>query len=279
MEDKKRGMATLEEIAPHHRETGHREKSFTVMIMRSVGGVRSFKVSPVFILWSLLFFSVFTVVSIFAINGYLDLRRHMTTLNQQVRQLNKLHTNDLRSLQKAEQRIAILQDYVNDLERSQEKSETETVAPPVKKEIPVSPVKAADENNEPEEAPVPESEQKVVGISDFAVRKQGQSLNIDFKLMKVDSGKSAVGGYVHIIASIGDSDSPRRIAYPEVDLKDGLPVNYRLGLPFLIQRFRPMKAQFESEALPQAASSIRVLVYNRSGGLILDKEFKVNNDA
>lgn len=278
------------------------------MVMRSLGGVRSFKISPVLIVWSLLFFIAFTIVSIFAINGYLNLRRLTAAQERQLGALAEKSNADLRDLQKARQRIALLREYIRDIEKPR-KEEREPVTknkpepPPEKKREPapeekpepaVAPQpkeKTVPQPQTPQTAPQEQQGQKeeppaqkeeppaaLVDIRDLEMRKEGDLLMVDFKLVNLDSGEKAVGGYVHTIANIEVSAPLQQLSYPVEKLKEGMPVNYRRGQPFLIQRFRPMKARFDLTNTAQPPSSIRFIVYDQSGKLMLEKAFEVKDD-
>ncbi len=303
MEDQKRGMAPPEEIARSSRERGRREKRITVMIMRNFGGVRSFKISPVLVLWSLLFFVAFMVVSVFAINGYLDLRRLTADQKRQLFEMVERSRSDLRDLQKAEQRIALLKDYIQDLEEKPLKETRQSVTKkkpkplpkktpePVPEEKPESGITATAPTGKMEPAPAapppaprePAAQTEAsadapVEIRELTMRKEGALLMLGFKLTNLDSENNAVGGYVHTLAKIEEGDPPQRLSYPVQKLQGGKPVNYRRGQPFLIQRFKPMTARFDLTQSAHPPSSIVFLVYDQSGKLILDEAFEVKDD-
>lgn len=301
MEDQRRAMASPEEVVNPPRERGSREKRFTVMIMRSLGGVRSFKISPVLIVWSMLFFIVFAVVSIFAINGYLNLRRLMVEQKRQLVKMAEKSNDDLRAIQKAEQRIALLRGYIQDLEKPRKKkrgsaTQKKTETPPEVRRRPAPKAKPApviapppEEKKKPEpstsqptpqESPVQAEKSAValVDVRDLVMRKEDSRLTVDFKLFNLGSEENAAGGYVHTIAKIEESDPPQKLSYPIGKLKEGRPVNYRRGQPFLIQRFRPMKAKFDLTNTSHPPSSIHFIVYDQSGKLLLEKAFEVKDD-
>jgi len=51
-----------------------------------------------------------------------------------------------------------------------------------------------------------------------------------------------------------------------------MPVNYRKGQIFLIQKFKQIRARLNLGAPSESPSSLKVLVYDQSGEIILGKE-------
>jgi hypothetical protein len=118
---------------------------------------------------------------------------------------------------------------------------------------------------------------KVVDVRDMVIRRDGARMNIRFDLVNIQEGHNRVGGYVHIIARDYSADPPRLWVYPQEDLRDGVPVNYRKGQLFYINRYKPIKGKFHLNSQDRAPSSIFVLVYDQSGKTIFEKEFEVKN--
>jgi hypothetical protein len=70
---------------------------------------------------------------------------------------------------------------------------------------------------------------------------------------------------------------PREWTYPPVKLEKGLPVNYRNGQIFLINRFKQIQARFNLGSASESASMLRLLVYDQAGDIMLQKEFEVGH--
>lgn len=261
MEDQERGVAAPREGLPPLKGKSHLENRFTVMIMRGVGGVRSFKISPGLIFWATLFFIAYVLVSIFVIHNYLNLRRVNARQSEKMRQLEEESTRGRNNLDRARQRIAVLEEYIQNPEGRSVREERPPAAPEAREAGAQADKKITEE---------------IVGIKDFAVYKDGYGMVVDFKLVNNSPGEKAVGGYVHVIAMNRTSRPPREWSYPDGKLINGFPANYRRGQAFLIQRFKPMRAKFGLDALSSPASAIHVLVYDQSGTVIMDKEFDVD---
>jgi hypothetical protein len=54
-------------------------------------------------------------------------------------------------------------------------------------------------------------------------------------------------------------------------------VNFRRGQLFLIQRFKPVHGRFYLTSTSEPPTALRVLVYDQSGLLILEREFEVSH--
>ena len=247
-------------------------KQLTVMVIRNVGKIRSYKISRRIIFWSAVFFIAYILGSLYIINSYIDLRFQYGKQSKELSLLgNTLEKRDKILLQ-TEQHVAILEDYLKSL---QERAVTSKA--PVEEEKPQL-------NNvyNATQGPVEMTEEKgktpkSVNIEDIVIQKEDSGMSVDFKLVNTQPDGEAMEGYIHIIASDKRYDSPSEWNYPNEKLVDGLPVNFRRGQPFLIQRFKPYNRRFEPNSNLELPSLISVLVYDRAGILLLRKEFEVKN--
>lgn len=275
MENHKRGVAAPQEIGHPPRKKGRKENRMTVVIMRNIGGVWSFKISPLFVIITLAFFLLYVVLSLFAINRYFGQQREKDNQSEKLIYLEEDNARYKSDHQKAERRIAILEDYIADIEnRLKEKGERilqQNLQP--EKE-------ANEEKGEEEIAPPPQaSPNRVAEIQDLVIRKEASRMSVDFRLVNLSPNDEAIGGYVHIIALNRETEPPQQLSYPYVDLKNGMPVNYKRGQPFLIQRFKPMQARFNLTLISIPPSVIHILVYDHEGALLLNEEFEVSNET
>ncbi|MFH1489352.1 MAG: hypothetical protein ABII06_10635 [Pseudomonadota bacterium] len=280
MENKDRGLASHARETPHLIDGTHDENRLTVMIMKSVGKVRSFKISSRILFLAAMFFLLYIIASILVINQYLEIRRESLTRSTKIRDLDQGALKNSRELERSRQQIAFLEDYIRNLEEGQEKIEEPKEAPKPAKvekkgeerqaELPKPP---AEKDQEPAVAAPAE----VVGIQDLAIQREGSQIAINLKIVNIHPDDGAVGGYIHIIAEGEKFVPPEEWTYPRETLQGGLPVNFRKGQPFRIQRFKPFRARFKMGPDGQLPSAIRVLIYDQSGAVMLKKEFEVGN--
>ena len=247
-------------------------KHFTIMVIRSVGRIRSFKISKRLVFLLLIFILIYLVISLYVINDYMNLRY---LYNLQSERLNILENDNAKSekaLLQTKQHIAILEDYVEDMQVQQ--GQKNISSKDAKTETAV--VNRIAENLH-DKNKIEEQQSKTMGVEDFIVREQNSEMSVDFKLVNTLPNESAMEGYIHIIASDNKGNLFPEWNYTENMLKDGLPVNFRRGQPFLIQRFKPYHRIYVYNSNSELPSTIRILIYDRSGKQILENEYKVNN--
>ena len=115
----------------------------------------------------------------------------------------------------------------------------------------------------------------LVDIKEMAIQNKGEKITFKFNLVNVQKEKRPVKGYVHVIALNKELDPPQFYVYPKQPIKDGIPVDYRHGYTFFIKNFKPIRGEHLLDTKTESPSSIKVLVYNKSGSLIFQKEFEV----
>ena len=116
-------------------------------------------------------------------------------------------------------------------------------------------------------------------IKDLVIKKEREKLAISFRLVNMHKDKRPVGGYVHIIAVDKNSDPPLFLPYPGVVLKDGIPVDFKLGQPFFIKRFKTIRGKYLLDTGTESVSAMKVLIYNKSGTLVFQKEYDAENTS
>jgi hypothetical protein len=116
-----------------------------------------------------------------------------------------------------------------------------------------------------------------VSLTDITVQKGNSELNLDFKLVNNRSDENATEGYIHIFAGDDKSEFLPVWNYRGNEIENGMPVNFQRGQPFLIQRFKLYQRQFIMDSDSRLPSLIKIVVYDQSGNLMLEKEFKVDD--
>jgi len=116
-----------------------------------------------------------------------------------------------------------------------------------------------------------------VDITDFVIKREDSGMNVDFRLVNTIEAENAVEGYMHIIAMDKGNKYPSGWNNARDELQNGLPVDFRSGQRFFIQRFKSYHRRFNMNSNSELPEAIRVLVYSQSGELLLKKEFEVDN--
>jgi len=261
-----------QEIPPVKGKANH-HKGLTVMIVGSVGKVRSFKISGRGIFWVAIFFLGYITTSIIIINSFFDIRRQYSSLAERFKQAESDLSDERKDRLISEQHVALMDDYAQDLQKQLEEkhtrakvenTQTKNIGDRIKEETPVDRV-------------LEKRSAMMVAIEDVVIQKEGSWMTVDFKLANLQPGENAIVGYIHIIAESTQTDPPQIWSYPKEKLKDGVPVNFNRGELFIIKRFKPIQGRIDLAPSRKLPSSIRILVYDQSGGQILDKEFEVSN--
>jgi len=252
-----------------------------MMIVGKKGNVRTFRMSFRFLFWTSLLFVLYISASIFIFCEYLDERRINRANLTEFKRLQHEVKETKRTLDRSKHHLALLKNTIQDL-KTQRKAPAESASPVETTDSKSAPPEAEKISIEKEEIqPVEKVESKpqeqFVDIKDLAIKKKGEKLTVRFKIVNMRKDKSPAEGYVHIIAFDKDSDPPQFLAYPEVALKNGIPVDFRHGNPFLIKRFKTIIGEYLLDTGTESVSSMKVLIYNKSGTLVLQKEYDVEN--
>ena len=273
-------MDSGQEKAAALGDRSHNPRQLTVMVMRSVGKIRSFKVSRRLIFWASMFFLAYMVFSLYIINSYFDLGYRYRTQAERLGQVEKERARTGRQLLQTKQHVAILEDYIKgeqdtreagvavvknekDENKKEEKEEKEEIIEKIAEEV------YGDKEGE--------DKQQVVAIEDPVIRADAPGISLDFKLVNKGHGENAMEGFIHIIAMDRDNNIPDEWSYHNDRMRNGLPVNFQRGQPFLIQRFKPYHRKFNPNSASQLPAAIRIIVYDRSGTLLLQKVFEVKD--
>jgi len=278
LDDQNRGVESSIKSKVNPGRATPNPREIKIMIMRSVGKISSFKISSWIIILILLFLISYFPVSILTINAYfhqrVDNQRYIQKLNNLESELDKTQ----KELRDSSQRLTLLQTLIEDMKRTGTKSSA-----PVMKEAnevkddpdPGTPDTTLTNENHKET----ETEGSKVDVRDMIINRGETKIGIDFKLANAKSGADAVEGYIHLMIMTDGDKIPEGWTYPKRNFENGFPVNYKRGLPFFIERFKPYKHEFQLESGQPIPTIVRILVYNKSGSIILDEEFGIKNDS
>ena len=228
------------------RRSSREKRRLTIMIFTDLGKVRRFMISPRLILFASLFFLFYIVATIYVTNKYFDARRIHKVQADRIAKLSRKLMKTTESLQRSKHHIALLDDYISDAEAQDQEPES---------------------TGNYTESSLP----KIVDIEDVNVRRDGATLYVTFRIINRQENEEPLGGYIFVLASPKDSDPSEVRVYPSSPLKDGLPVNYTRGHRFFIERFMSIDSKLRIGASTDIPLILKILVYDRDGGLILEK--------
>lgn len=233
--------------------------------------MRSFRISVRILFFSSLFLGCFLIVSVIIVNKYIDELFSKQDQSLKLRLMRTQLDRSKRELYRSRQRLALLEDYLRDLDKDAGKD----AGTPED-----SPLEVGEAGIEPEEkkAKVDQdaSQKPRVDIEAPSIYKAGGRLKVAFRLKNEGENQGPLRGYVYMIAMDERSDPPHLQPYPKVELRNGIPVDYKRGQAFSIKRFKTIRGEYSLKAKTEGPSAIRVLVYDTSGKLIMDRGFGVS---
>ena len=245
--------------------------SLTVMISRGLGKVRSFSFSSRFLLWASIIFILYIVGSAVGIYLYFGELRNETVQSERVTQLAYQTKETQRALYQARQRLKLLEDTIYKL-HGEEKKETGTSKPEVSHPAREESVSQEKTRNSPAEEASPEP---VVTIQRLTTKRSGERFSVNFRLDRTRPDGRQLRGHLFIIAANAASDPPRFWTRPRVDLKDGVPVDYKRGQAFKVRNYRIIRENLIIDSAAETPSLLSILAYDVTGKLILDKAFAI----
>ncbi len=245
------------------------------MVMGRVGKVRSFKVSPGVLFWSMVFLLVYLPVSVLVINQWVDLRRQVRSQGAEIERLELELARSERNQFKFQQHVALLESYIATMEFEGASPDPEP-EPAGETEAPEQEGPAetrAEEEPPPPRAPI----QGLVDVEEMSSQQEGGAVKVTFNLVNITEGTDPVSGYVHIMATGREDGSAWWRVYPRGRVSEGFPESYRVGQPFIIQRFKPIQGRFDVPEERSGPETIRIVVYDDTGRLIYHRDFEVGH--
>jgi len=246
MENQERDMDPIGREEEKIRRPSKAKERLTVMIFKTAGKVRTFKISAHLLLWVSLFFIFYIVATIFLTNLFIDYYRNNKMLADQNAELRAMLIKTKKSLEESKQHIALLDDYITE-----------------KKDQTPGPLSTGDSAES--------SLNTLVDIDELKIERKKSTINVDFRIINKQVNEEPIGGYIFVLVRAKDSDNSEVWVYPNSPLKDGLPVNYRNGQRFFIQRFKSISSKYTLSKSINRALIFEIFVYDRNGKLILRK--------
>jgi hypothetical protein len=262
MEGNQRINSSLKENSPGPRE-------ITIMIMGSIGRIRSFTISRRILLWSSIFLSFYILLSLFIISRYISIRSRFREQSVTIEEIKEKYEVMEKDLLKAQQRAVNLEAYIESTRN--QKGEDNTV--PGQGQAPAALASTAVDASGKGSVQTKLS----VDIEGLDIRRLNSAVAIDFRLVNITSGPGAVEGYLHVIVRDKNGNFPLKWNEPSKEVRNGFPAEFRRGEHFIIQRFKQYHREFTSDGSVGMPAHIKILAYDPSGNLILIKEYEVND--
>ncbi|MBW1790636.1 MAG: hypothetical protein JRK53_29245 [Deltaproteobacteria bacterium] len=242
---------------------------WTVMILRGMGQVRSFRVSTRFIFCCLLFLGLYVAASVLVINQYfIELRAHKTQVAL-LTQLQREIEGTQKELFRSRQQLAMLKDHILKDTTGEKKKRPEPARDAVvASEAGPDPMEAQASLDSPVHQGGDDGRPALAEIRGLSVRKSGAQLEIRFRLVNINARDEHLKGYVHIIAVETASDPPQIWTYPKVALRKGAPVDFKSGYHFSIKNYIDIKVRMFLNKESDSPSHLKQQRVRGGGGFL-----------
>jgi len=268
VEDQKRGMEGNQRINSSLKENAPGPHEITIMIMGSIGRIRSFTISRRILLWSSIILVLYSLFSLFIIGRHFSMSSRFRDQSITIKEITEKFEGMEKGLLKAQQRTANLEAYIESTSKQMEAGGTAARV----QSRPAGDMTVIDMSGERSE-----QAKRSVDIEGLGIRRLDSGVVLDFRLVSVTSGTGAAEGYLHIIVRDKDGNFPSVWNAPSKEVRNGLPAEFRSGEHFIIQRFKQYHREFTSDGSVGMPAQIRILAYDPSGDIILEKEYEVND--
>ena len=269
-----------------------KHEPLNIIIMRKTGRMYSVDVSPKMLAVGGVFFLIFMVLSVAVINRFTDLYLENKKLLQRVERL----TQTVDDYQYQSQVLTQYQKLVDELNKVDQKKDTVEAEATKKglaggegvsaapKDEPTGPVAQADGPTvetaaDTMAAIVPTPAQPPLDVEKLSlVPDEGtDTVSFQFILNNIDPKNKTISGYLFIVLTNSSTNPPRLAAYPEVELKDGLPADYKKGTLFSIRHGKTVKGQIEHLDKAIDYQHAWILAFSEGGELLMKKHLSSEN--
>jgi uncharacterized coiled-coil protein SlyX len=250
MEDSERDMAPGSRGKKELKGRSQRTEPLTIMVFKRSGTVWNGKVSSLLLLVAAVFFVCYIIATLFLTYEYFDLYRAGKERAAEMAELTEALATTQKSLERAEQQIALLGAYIREKREQSIESAAES------------------SDHEP-------SFPDLIDIAQVKVARENVRLVVTFNLINTQETDEPISGRIFVLARLKGSDHSEVLVYPNSPLKDGFPVNYRQGQRFVIKRFKTVKSRYTLSNPLNEPLILKILVYDDEGTLILTKTVEV----
>jgi hypothetical protein len=274
LEDTGRGLATNPVTASQTKEKSPDSKEFTIMLIGSIGKIRSFKISRKSLLYILGCLCLYLLISIIVISLYFGLYTEHRKQAIAFKSLESELREKTKTLDQNRLYIEGIEDYIKNHPRESNNRENRDKPKDIDSKqnnaYPDQDKEIGKDKTDPEAI-----QTNPVDVKDIKFRIDKPGLFFEYKLANNLADKGPAEGYIHIIALDKNGEYPPEWNKTSGSLKEGIPLDFKNGQEFSIQRFKTYQKQYKMLSDFELPSLIRILVYDRTGQKILEKEIPV----
>ncbi len=239
----------------------------TVMASKGLGRMWSFNVNFWLLLGIVTVLVLYFLFSLLLLVWYFGEHRQENLLVN----LEKDFQETQRALYQAKQRLKFLENYIDPskIPAERPKKTAKTESPPGENGT------ATGRSKMPVESGI---QKPIVSIKELKINRRRANLSVNFKLARVSSSRTPIRGYIFIVAVDRSTDPPQLWPSPKTVFENGMPVNPKKGQSYKIRNFRRIRVKWSFASVEKIPSELRILVYDRSGGLLLKEDYRLEKD-
>jgi len=239
-------MCSSEKGKSEVKESSKGKDRLTIMIFKGGGRVRTVKVSLGFLIGASIFLLFYIVATIFVTNAYFSISRDTKIQARTIAALTGELAKKEEAIGRLRQRSSLLEEYIKE-----------------GKECTPEPMATIDYTES--------SSPKLVDINDLEVKRDRSEVKVNFKIVNTQPEEDPIGGYIFILTRMKGREKSEVWVDPSAQLRNGRPIDYKLGHRFFIQRFRTVTGNYTLNKVIDDPLVLEILVYDTDGGLILKK--------
>jgi len=257
-----------------------------ILIFKQLGKVWSFNISFKILLGAVIFFIIFSLSSIYIVKCYVELLFQNSNTSNELISVKKELKKTKSGFNHATLQIQLLQNAVNDLSsRPIKQIEKDTLKNKRgKKQAGLSPkdsltikqIKKDTLKNKRGKKQAGLSPKDSLTIKNVIILKKDNTLKINFHLFNLSKTKK-IKCYLHLIAFGKDTQTIRYLSDPAKKLHNGAPKDYKLSQTTVVRKYIVITREFPFKDIDTLINRLKVIIYNQSGSLILEKEFEIKN--
>ena len=258
MENKTGDMATNNSQIQVEKKTVSSSR-LNILIFKQLGKVWSFNISFKILLGAVIFFIIFSLSSIYIVKCYVELLFQNSNTSNELISVKKELKKTKSGFNHAALQIKLLQNAVNDLSSR-----------------PIKQIEKDTLKNKRGKKQAGLSPKDSLTIKNVIILKKDNTLKINFHLFNLSKTKK-IKCYLHLIAFGKDTQTIRYLSDPAKKLHNGAPKDYKLSQTTVVRKYIVITREFPCKDIDTLINRLKVIIYNQSGSLILEKEFEIKN--
>lgn len=119
---------------------------------------------------------------------------------------------------------------------------------------------------------------KRISADDLEVsyRRNSKTLRVQFNISNVDPKSEPIAGFIFVILKPDSQNPSEWVVIPSTQISNAKPSDFKKGQSFSINYFKTVYFEAENQKEPIPYKTSTVLIYDKNGELMFEKDFKVS---